>query len=517
MPDGLHRYDVLGEFRDSFAAAGLVAPAEIIADGNYHRCDVIGKRPRNNAGRYKVYLDRWPAGVLQNFVESSLEIWHPKSRGHKPSADERSERKRYYEEKRAEAEADLADEQARVAITAEWRWSSLVEAVETPYKFRKHIGAHGARKTPYGTDLYVSVRDVEGKLWCLQEIRADGKKLFPRNARVKGCFHVIGEVADGWPLQIAEGFATGASAFEANGIATVIAFYSGNLLHVTKGLRERYPNSPITILADDDAETERRIGKNPGIEAAVEAAIAVGGKMAVPQFGADRAEKWSDFNDVHISAGLKAVREQIATAHDPVERAYPAPAELLTVEEARAQLDRILNGFMRIAPTWSQTWPRTEEGYLDLNKDAPAYCISMPPGLGKTTGILERVIPAALKAGRTILIAVPRHKLGKQLVDDLATLGVRARVYQSRGAADLEKPGQPMCPEIERVEAIQGALGEVSRLACKSAKGICDKFETCGYQRQQRPPEPQLWIIPHQNLFFCAAIVHSEARHCGHR
>jgi hypothetical protein len=125
MPDGLHRYDVLGEFRDSFAAAGLVAPAEIIADGNYHRCDVIGKRPRNNAGRYKVYLDRWPAGVLQNFVESSLEIWHPKSRGHKPSADERSERKRYYEEKRAEAEADLADEQARVAITAEWRWSRL--------------------------------------------------------------------------------------------------------------------------------------------------------------------------------------------------------------------------------------------------------------------------------------------------------------------------------------------------------------------------------------------------------
>jgi len=190
-------------------------------------------------------------------------------------------------------------------------------------------------------------------------------------------------------IQIAEGFATAVSAYEATGIAAVAAFFSGNLARVAKAIRERYPNSPITILADDDAKTEQERGFNPGVKAAIEAAISVGGKMAVPQFGLDRDLALTDFNDLRVSVGLEAVREQIAAARDPVKRAYPVQAELLDPHEARERLNRILDGFVRIAPTWRNAIARTEEGYLDLNDDPPAYCVAMPPGIGKTTSILE--------------------------------------------------------------------------------------------------------------------------------
>lgn len=501
MPDGFSRYDVIAEFRDAFRDAGLVVPVEIIADDRrWHRCDVIGKRRGNKAGQYRLFTDKWPGGALQNFVESSFTIWHPKSeRSRKLSDEERAERKRFFDQVRAEAEADLAARQAGVAASDEWKWTGLVEDRATPYTSRKKVGTHGARTAPYGIDLYVPARDIDGKLWCLQHIAQDGSNLFRYGARVKGNFFAIGELVDGEPIQIAEGFATAASAFEANGVATVGAFHSGNLLPVAAALRERYPNSPITILADDDAATALKIGYNPGIKAATQAAIAVGAKIAIPDFGGDLA--LTDFNDLHVSAGLDAVRQQIAAARDPVERAYAAADRPLSMEEARAKLDEYLDGYMRAAVTWNRAFPRTENGYIDLSANPPCYCVAMPPGVGKTTAMIKRVARVGVDAGKNVLIAVPRHKLGKQIADDLSDERVHARVYQARGADDLEKPGTLMCPDKERVSAIGGALGDISKLACKSSKGVCELYEVCGYQRQQRPPKPEVWIVAHQMLF----------------
>src|SRR5262249_38910229 len=185
---------------------------------------------------------------------------------------------------------------------------------------------------------------------------------------------------------------------------------------------------------------------------------------------------------------------------DPIERAYPAQEELLGLQEARERLDRILDGFVRVAPTWRNAIARTEEGYLDLNDDPPAYCVAMPPGIGKTTSILRRVVRRLQKAGLSVLISVPRHRLGKQIVEDLAP-DVLARVFQSRGADDLEIPWLLMCLEKDRVQATEGALGEVDRLACKRGEDICEYFETCGYERQQRPPKPDVWVVAPSSCF----------------
>ena len=125
---------------------------------------------------------------------------------------------------------------------------------------------------------------------------------------MSGCYFLIGE-PDG-ALCIAEGYATGASIHEATGTAVAVAFNAGNLLAVARALRARFPDLRLIICADDDARTP----ENPGLTKGREAALAVDAWLAVPDFGANRPEGATDFNDLHRHAGLEAVRTGIAQA-----------------------------------------------------------------------------------------------------------------------------------------------------------------------------------------------------------
>ena len=145
-------------------------------------------------------------------------------------------------------------------------------------------------------------------LHSLQFIGADGEKRFLTGGRVSGCYFLIGE-PDG-ALCIAEGYATGASIHEATGTAVAVAFNAGNLLAVARALRTKFPDLRLIICADDDASTPG----NPGLTKAREAAQAVSALLAVPNFGANRPEGATDFNDLHRHAGLEAVRTGIAQA-----------------------------------------------------------------------------------------------------------------------------------------------------------------------------------------------------------
>jgi putative DNA primase/helicase len=145
-------------------------------------------------------------------------------------------------------------------------------------------------------------------LHSLQTIAADGKKNFLSGGHVTGCFFMLGE-PDG-TLCIAEGFATGASVFECTGIAVAVAFNSGNLLPVVRALRPRFPDMRLIVCADDDIKT---LG-NPGMRDGRKAAQAVGASLAAPDFGSNRPEDVSDFNDLRQCAGLDAVRACIEKA-----------------------------------------------------------------------------------------------------------------------------------------------------------------------------------------------------------
>lgn len=192
---------------------------------------------------------------------------------------------------RAQHDAEQLARQAETAAQAAIRWSSSKSATEHPYLTTKGVHAHGLRID--GQSLLIPLRDSKGTLQSLQTIGPDGDKRFLPGGRVKGCYHSIGKPAG--RLVIAEGYATAATVHEDTGYAVAVAFNSGNLLPVAQTLRAKYPEAVLVLAADDDWQTPG----NPGRTAATEAARAVSGLLAVPDFtGLQRGHKDTDFNDL---------------------------------------------------------------------------------------------------------------------------------------------------------------------------------------------------------------------------
>lgn len=183
------------------------------------------------------------------------------------------------------------------------------EAFEHEYLQRKQVQPHGIRIA--GDLLLIPMRNVAGELVGVQTINADGKKLYRKGTHKTGAYHLLGKPDE--RIVIAEGYATASSIFAATGCAVAVAFDAGNIIHVTKMLHAKYPTTTIILAADDDAGS----AGNPGLTAAVAAARAVGGLVAVPDFGADRPDKVSDFNDLAGRRGPEAVRQCIAQAKAP--------------------------------------------------------------------------------------------------------------------------------------------------------------------------------------------------------
>lgn len=290
--------DSIQQFRDALIAHGIVPPANILADGQLHRCDADGLNGKGDAS-YLLHSDGIPAGGFQNWRDGQgWQLWRANI-GRRLSKAERNLHKRRVDDAKRKNEIENADRNRKARVNAVKQLTRACPAVDHPYLVAKAIEAHGVYRDE--DSLLIPVHDATGELHSLQFIDTSGAKRFLSGGRVIGCFFLIGEPKD--VLCIVEGFATGASLHQATGYAVAVAFHAGNLLSVSKALREKYPNTQLVLCADDDYLT----AGNPGLARATEAAEAVGGLLAVPDFGPDRPEGTTDFNDLHLLRGLDAV------------------------------------------------------------------------------------------------------------------------------------------------------------------------------------------------------------------
>lgn len=306
-------------FREAIRSAGLEPPATIEADGKLRRFPSNGKRG-DDAGWYVLHDDGIPAGSFGDWRSGITQTWHAEIGRKLTPAEEAAHRAKIDRQRRARE----AEEKRRGA-EARWQaaeiWSKAQPApIDHPYLQRKGVHVHGLRV--YRGDLIISgmpcdgclvipVRDINGTPQSLEFVSAenseDSKRFLP-GGRVQGCYYSIGKPKG--VLCVVEGFATGASIYEATGHAVAVAFHSGNLLPVAQVLKERFLDAELILCADDD----HRTAGNPGLTKAREAARAVGGRVAVPEFGTDRPNGATDFNDLHVAQGLDAVRACIDSA-----------------------------------------------------------------------------------------------------------------------------------------------------------------------------------------------------------
>jgi putative DNA primase/helicase len=299
-------HEVIGEFTRAMLAAGIETDARIEADGRLHRIQVTGQRRGTKNAAYILHADGCPAGWYQDFVSGITGTWSLGG-GHW-EIDQATKAKIEADRKQRQLEREQL--QAKKAAEACRIWNSAMPCTVHDYLGRKDVESHGLRsgtwhkriETEAGwhsitieNTLLVPVVSPDNNLVNVQAIFAEphpelGRdKDFISGARKKGCFYWIGESTD--TILICEGYATGASLHEHTGHMVVIAFDCGNLMDVAVTVRKAKPDAAIIIAGDNDRKTPG----NPGLTKAREAALAIGGKLLIPQF--DHGESGSDWND----------------------------------------------------------------------------------------------------------------------------------------------------------------------------------------------------------------------------
>lgn len=318
------------KFANAIEAAGLTPPYEIFRDGEIHRFSSNGKVD-DDAGWYVLDGGAVAAGVFGCWRADRKWHWRSKSTSEMTQTERATYRERVQSLK-ALRDRERAQRNAGAAVSAASSFDTATPCISHPYLTTKGVQAYGIRQA--ADNLLIPMHDSIGVLHSLQIITPDGSKRFLTGGRVKGCFHGL----RGTPgvLLICEGYATGASLHEATGYQVAVAFNAGNLERVALDLHAEHPDLKIVIAADDDYQTDG----NPGMTKARSAVAAVGGYLAVPDFGADRPAKATDFNDLHQLSGLDAVKRCINAALSSVPAIASNTVSTTQLEDALADTHR---------------------------------------------------------------------------------------------------------------------------------------------------------------------------------
>lgn len=245
----------------------------------------------------------------------------------------------------AKAERESAEKQAKkqarqtAAKTAGERWQSATPCDTHAYLTKKGVQSHGLRMDQHGNLLiplhFHNTNTGNITLCNVQSINQDGNKLFVKGGLVGGAFCTLGDVLSSDTMFVCEGYATGASIFEAldGSYPVIITFNADNMVKCASIVRTLYPQNRLIFCADDDKATEIKTGKNTGTMAGQESARIAKGEVVSPDFGDDKRSETgelTDYNDLHAHFGLEVVKAQMIHA---LNRPRPATTDGYTLDD----------------------------------------------------------------------------------------------------------------------------------------------------------------------------------------
>ena len=322
------------DFIKAIEAEGLTPPHQIIADGDWHRFDSDNSGKSN--GVYILHSDEPQSGWFKCWKTGTENTW---SRGYYETDPEKREQfQKLIKQRTQERTVKILELHKKAAIKASAEYQNAKSAdPDHPYLKKKQIKpVKGLKQDPTTGDLIVPIYCKNGNIISRQTINKEGDKYFLKDGQTKGGYFDFGETTEN--IVICEGFATGASIFEATGYRVRCAFNCGNLKEVAITSREEYPKAHIIIAGDDDHKTEG----NPGRTKAIEAASSIDTSVVFPDFGENRPEKATDFNDLYCLNGIEAVRK----CFEEVSK-HPKKYDV-----------KAINGvFEKDSSNGSQTWP----------------------------------------------------------------------------------------------------------------------------------------------------------------
>ncbi|MBR6000828.1 MAG: toprim domain-containing protein [Oxalobacter sp.] len=300
ISDYITNADALEQFRKHIYGVLGYAPESIEPDGKVHRFSTSAKAA-DKAGWYVCFQTDYAsgesyAGAFGDFRQGISDKWSlfNRDRLSKPELISLSKRQSDAAKK---AQKERVQEQQEAAEYSNRLWNESLPASDShPYLVRKKVKPFGLRQA--GGTLLIPVLDENGKIFSLQKIEADGRKLFQKNGIVKGNFFTIGTLDGKLPVCICEGYATGATIHQETGYPVVCCFGATNLVAVSEKIRKAYPCRKIIICADNDAHLETEGKVNVGVQKAKEAAKAIEACLSIPPSPDGRS---IDFNDLYLA------------------------------------------------------------------------------------------------------------------------------------------------------------------------------------------------------------------------
>lgn len=326
MSQKFDEYQILKEFKLALEKEGFLIDDLPIMDGKIHRVKVKGDKGRETSGAYKGFLDGYPAGFIQNFKTGISFNWKTNAAYHNinPHETQTLPNNKNYTNENLEKQYQLG------ALSAREIFQYAQQAhVNHSYLQRKQINDLNhifIKQDNYG-NLLIPLTDIKGDMQSLQTIFKNGDKIIgtikskeskdkAMLSRKKGCFHIVGatNINTLQNIQIAEGFATAWTIYKATNNPTIMSIDSGNLSEVVKVIKDALGHhTQITIFADNDKKSEEVRGINIGLEKAFEVKQNFKNiTIKIPKFTQKQIEcGMSDFNDLYVSCGLMAVKEQL--------------------------------------------------------------------------------------------------------------------------------------------------------------------------------------------------------------
>lgn len=263
----------------------------------------IARFGKDLANWYVFYPDGTPAGAFGSWKEGDWHKWCTKSEERMSEAERAAHRARL-EHIQQVREIETAERQRAARIEATKQYDLAAECHAHPYTSAKGVRPHGLKVNING-QLVVPLMDLHGTVHSLQYIDHDGKKKFMPGGAITGHFF---EIPGSDTLVICEGYATGASIFEATGCTVVVAFNAGNLLAVAREVRAARPSASIIICGDNDAWTDG----NPGKTKAEAAGAEINARVVIPTFqNIPPDQRPTDFNDLMALESPQAIQTQI--------------------------------------------------------------------------------------------------------------------------------------------------------------------------------------------------------------
>lgn len=309
-----------GHWPDLLAAVGIDIPRR----GKHGPCPFCGGSDRfrldDKGGRGTWICNQCGSGdgldlvcrVLSTTPKAAAELLAPlvglSAGGLDPAERERIQRQ---QQAKTEQERQRAEQQRQKAARRAADIMADTGQGESPYLERKGFGSHlsavnrtlireGGENFHAGS-LVVALTDEGGALVNVQLIRADGSKRYLAGGQKAGAYH---RIEGGELVAICEGYATGLSVHLAIGATVYCAMDCGNLAAVAQIARRQHPKARILLCGDNDEGTQG----NPGKLKAEQAAVAIGGLVALPpEFSGD----WNDYEQAH---GLTKTQEAIMSA-----------------------------------------------------------------------------------------------------------------------------------------------------------------------------------------------------------